>query len=191
MDSCIHWKQGPAAMSPEKHEILNACSRCVMTLGMLSCSMATIQDHRSWLQKQRTATSTETSEHVKNMCNRCVWTLIVLSWSIVKIHGCSMHITNTHFRWLASHIHAVQPWEQLTINQLSSPTAGLHQTTRDGTRAHNLLLRGEAPYPLGHTSQCLCSDIIVAILTCRACSSLPFHITWLRMVLSSKKHSAL
>ena len=25
-------------------------------------------------------------------------------------------------------------------------------TTRDGTRAHNLLLRGEAPYPLGHTS---------------------------------------
>ena len=25
-------------------------------------------------------------------------------------------------------------------------------TTRDGTRTHNLLLRGEAPYPLGHTS---------------------------------------
>ena len=24
--------------------------------------------------------------------------------------------------------------------------------TRDGTRTHNLLLRGEAPYPLGHTS---------------------------------------
>ena len=27
-------------------------------------------------------------------------------------------------------------------------------TTRDGTRTHNLLLRGEAPYPLGHTSGC-------------------------------------
>ena len=25
-------------------------------------------------------------------------------------------------------------------------------TTRDGTRTHNLILRGEAPYPLGHTS---------------------------------------
>ena len=25
-------------------------------------------------------------------------------------------------------------------------------STRDGTRTHNLLLRGEAPYPLGHTS---------------------------------------
>ena len=25
-------------------------------------------------------------------------------------------------------------------------------TTRDGTRTHNLLLRREAPYPLGHTS---------------------------------------
>ena len=27
-----------------------------------------------------------------------------------------------------------------------------YKSTRDGTRAHNLLLRGEAPYPLGHTS---------------------------------------
>lgn len=27
-------------------------------------------------------------------------------------------------------------------------------STRDGTRTHNLLLRREAPYPLGHTSRC-------------------------------------
>ena len=27
-------------------------------------------------------------------------------------------------------------------------------STRDGTRTHNLLLRREAPYPLGHTSCC-------------------------------------
>ena len=29
--------------------------------------------------------------------------------------------------------------------------------TRDGTRAHNLLLREEAPHPLGHTSSCQCN----------------------------------
>ena len=27
-----------------------------------------------------------------------------------------------------------------------------HESTRDGTRTRNLLLRTEAPYPLGHTS---------------------------------------
>ena len=32
--------------------------------------------------------------------------------------------------------------------------ASWRQATRDGTRAHNLLLRREAPYPLGHTSSC-------------------------------------
>ena len=30
-----------------------------------------------------------------------------------------------------------------------------HYFTRDGTRTHNLLLRREAPYPLGHTSSWL------------------------------------
>ena len=41
---------------------------------------------------------------------------------------------------------------------------GRYKSTRDGTRAHNLLLRGEAPYPLGHTSNC-CS-LSEAIITC-------------------------
>ena len=43
------------------------------------------------------------------------------------------------------------------MNQWISTSAwiGLQpHNTRDGTRAHNLLLRGEAPYPLGHTSGC-------------------------------------
>ena len=43
------------------------------------------------------------------------------------------------------------------LNQWISTLAwiGLQpHNTRDGTRAHNLLLRGEAPYPLGHTSSC-------------------------------------
>ena len=31
------------------------------------------------------------------------------------------------------------------------------QSTRGGTRTHNLLLRREAPYPLGHTSLCMAS----------------------------------
>ena len=31
--------------------------------------------------------------------------------------------------------------------------------TRDGTRTHNLLLRREAPYPLGHTSRCALAPI--------------------------------
>lgn len=33
---------------------------------------------------------------------------------------------------------------------------GCPHSTRDGTRTHNLLLRREAPYPLGHTSRCTC-----------------------------------
>ena len=36
-----------------EHEFLNLCSRCVMTLGMLSWGMATIQDHRSYMFKQK------------------------------------------------------------------------------------------------------------------------------------------
>ena len=41
------------------------------------------------------------------------------------------------------------------MNQCSSTLARISMqphNTRDGTRAHNLLLRREAPYPLGHTS---------------------------------------
>ena len=41
--------------------------------------------------------------------------------------------------------------------------AGCH--TRGGTRTRNLLLRREAPYPLGHTSRC----IIIAISNCCFC----------------------
>ena len=36
-----------------EHEFLNLCSRCVMTLGMLSWGMATIQDHRSYMLKKK------------------------------------------------------------------------------------------------------------------------------------------
>ena len=43
---------GAAAMNPDKYELLNVCSRCVMMLGMCSWSMAAIQDHRSCLQKK-------------------------------------------------------------------------------------------------------------------------------------------
>ena len=43
-----------------EHEFLNLCSRCVMTLGMLSWSMATIQDHRSYMLRKSTANSPET-----------------------------------------------------------------------------------------------------------------------------------
>ena len=40
--------------------------------------------------------------------------------------------------------------------------------TRDGTRAHNRLLRREAPYPLGHTGYCLFwnVDCTKALLVC-------------------------
>ena len=41
------------------------------------------------------------------------------------------------------------------------------QTTRDGTRTHNLLLRREAPYPLGHTSV----NFKTAELRCGGCSA--------------------
>ena len=39
-------------MSQQKNEILNLCSWCIETLGMLSWSMAQIQDHRSCLKKK-------------------------------------------------------------------------------------------------------------------------------------------
>ena len=61
------------------------------------------------------------------------------------------------------------------MNQWISTSAwiGLQpHNTRDGTRAHNLLLRGEAPYPLGHTSMCLVqSDIVVSSLC-------PCRLSW-------------
>ena len=40
-------------MNRENKEKLNLCSRLIKTLGMLSWSMATIQDHRSCLKKKR------------------------------------------------------------------------------------------------------------------------------------------
>ena len=36
-----------------EHDFLNLCSRCVMTLGMLSWGMATIQDHRSYMLRKK------------------------------------------------------------------------------------------------------------------------------------------
>ena len=53
-----------------------------MILGMLSWTMATIQDYRSGFQKKKTATSPETSENVQNMYTICIWTLNMFSWSI-------------------------------------------------------------------------------------------------------------
>ena len=58
-----------------EHEFLNLCSRCVMTLGMLSCSMATIQDHRSYMLRKSTANSPETYDSDKKLCSRCVLAL--------------------------------------------------------------------------------------------------------------------
>ena len=42
------------------------------------------------------------------------------------------------------------------------------QTTRGGTRTHNLLLRREAPYPLGHTS---CAEMQLPLIQPRPSSS--------------------
>ena len=39
-------------MNPENKENMNLCRRLIKTLGVLSWSMATIQDHRSWLKKK-------------------------------------------------------------------------------------------------------------------------------------------
>ena len=58
-----------------EHEFLNLCSRCVMTLGILSWSMATIQDHRSYRLRKSTANSPETYDSDKKLCSRCVLAL--------------------------------------------------------------------------------------------------------------------
>ena len=55
-----------------EHEFLNLCSRCVMTLGMLSWSMATIQDHRSYMLRKSTANSPETYDSDKKVVQQ-VW----------------------------------------------------------------------------------------------------------------------
>jgi hypothetical protein len=50
--------------------------------------------------------------------------------------------------------HFVRPrWVGLRLGHTRSAVARVY--TRGGTRTHNLLLRGEAPYPLGHTGVCL------------------------------------
>ena len=68
----------------KKHDVVN---RCTMVLGMLSWTVATIQDYRSGLQKKKTATSPETSE---NDCKTYVydhvfWMLSMLAWSITGL----------------------------------------------------------------------------------------------------------
>ena len=55
-----------------EHEFLNLCSRCVMTLGMLSWSMATIQDHRSYMLR-KTANSPETYDSEKSCAADVFW----------------------------------------------------------------------------------------------------------------------
>ena len=44
---------------------------------------------------------------------------------------------------------------------MSSLSWSIETNTRGGTRAHNLLLRREAPYPLGHTGGCTKEDVFV------------------------------
>ena len=50
------------------------------------------------------------------------------------------------------------PWGQILCpcahRTLHGPRGPMTWNTRGGTRTHNLLLRREAPYPLGHTSSC-------------------------------------
>ena len=56
---------------------------------------------------------------------------------------------------------------QAEIDRRSSPllrySCRLNMNTRGGTRAHNLLLRREAPYPLGHTGGCTREDVFVQV----------------------------
>ena len=51
-------------MTHTKNGHWNVCGMCIKTLGMLSWSMASIQDHRPSLKTTRTATSPETSKHL-------------------------------------------------------------------------------------------------------------------------------
>ena len=65
------------------------------------------------------------------------------------------HIPNTHLNvFLSAHVEA-----------------GIWASTRGGTRTRNLLLRREAPYPLGHTSSCLFRILIRLLPTNWFCFS--------------------
>ena len=59
-----------------EHEFLNLCSMCVMTLGMLSWGMATIQDHRSYMLKKKPGkTAQRHKTQKKKSWSRCVLAL--------------------------------------------------------------------------------------------------------------------
>ena len=59
-----------------EHEFLNLCSRCVMTLGMLSWGMATIQDHRSYMLKKKSPAKQPRDIRLrKKSWSRCVLAL--------------------------------------------------------------------------------------------------------------------
>ena len=102
-----------------KRKIWKRRGKCVMTLGVLSWTMAQIQNHKSWLQKTRTATSPDTFWVFSKMCSRCAWALGILSWCIVEIHGNSKFLTHTHSWCLGqgpveSANTLVSPWETTT-----------------------------------------------------------------------------
>ena len=56
-----------------EHEFLNLCSRCVMTLGMLSWSMATIQDHRSYMLRKARQTAQRHMTQTKSCAAGVFW----------------------------------------------------------------------------------------------------------------------
>ena len=59
----------------------------------------------------------------------------------------------TSFEILDGHLPQAHACAQRTCRL--GMASGRARNTRDGTRTHNLLLRREAPYPLGHTSRCV------------------------------------
>ena len=76
-------------MHPENGEKMNLCRRLVKTLRMLSWSMATIQDHRSWLKKKD---GNKPRSIFRKMCIRCVWAGC-LPFFAIKI--CGLYLGHT------------------------------------------------------------------------------------------------
>ena len=56
----------------------------------------------------------------------------------------------SNFAWMSSACYESITQRRLQLSRVEQNA--IHQNTRGGTRTRNLLLRREAPYPLGHTS---------------------------------------
>ena len=73
-------KDGDKPRDIKNQKKINVLSRCTMILGMLSWTMATIQDYRSGLKKR----GQQAQRHLrfsKLIYNMCFWTLGMLAWS--------------------------------------------------------------------------------------------------------------